>query len=73
MKRTLNENVWCLLDEVTVDLIGMASLSMGNDVKDHLQLIVAKSSKPVSELRSGLVNSTHIAVSFPGCLMCLFD
>ena len=62
----------CLMDEVTVDLTGMASLSIGDDVRDHLRPIVAKSFKPVSELRSELVSSAHTAVSFPQCLLCLF-
>jgi len=60
------------MDEVTVDLTGMASLSIGDGVRDHLRPIVAKSSKPVSELRSGLVSSTHTVVSFPEGFLCLF-
>ena len=63
---------WCLMDEVTVDLTGMASLSIGDDVRDHLRLIVTKSSKPVSELGAGLVSSACFIMSFFECLMCLF-
>ena len=60
------------MDEVTMDLSGMASLSIDDGVSDHLRLIVAKSLKPVFELRSGFVNSAHTIVSFSECLMCLF-
>ena len=62
----------CLMDEVTVDLTGMASLSIGDGIRDYLRPIVAKSSKPASELRSGLVSSTHTIMSFFECLLCLF-
>ena len=60
------------MDEVTMDLIGIASLSIGDGVRDHLWLIVANSSKLVSELRSGLVSSAHTTVSFPEFLLCFF-
>ena len=56
------------MDEVTVDLTCMASLYIGDGVRDHLRPIIAKSSKPVSELRSGLVNSTCTIMSFLECL-----
>ena len=51
---------------------GMASLSIGDGVRDHLRLVIAKSSKPVSELGSRLVSSTHTVMSFFECLLCLF-
>ena len=53
IKRRLDEDVRCLMDEVTVDQTGMASLSIGDGVRDHLRQIVAKSFKPVSELGLG--------------------
>jgi len=62
----------CLIDEVTVDLTGMTSLSIGDGVRDHPRPIVAKSSKLDSELRSMLVSSAHTIVSFPECLLCFF-
>ena len=62
----------CLVDEVTVDLTCMASLNIGDDVKDHLRPIIAKSSKPVSKLRSELVSFICTVMSFFECLMCLF-
>jgi len=62
----------CLIDEVTVDLIGMASFSIGDGIRDYLWPIVAKSSKPVSELGAGLVSSICTVMSFFECLMCLF-
>ena len=58
----------CLMDEVTVDLTGLASLSIGDDIRNHLRPIIAKSSKPVSELGSGLVCFIHIIMSFFECL-----
>ena len=63
----------CLMDEVTVDLTGIASLSIDDGVRDYFRPLVAKSSKPVFELRSGLVSSTCTVMSFFECLMCLFE
>jgi len=60
------------MDEVAMDLTVMASLSIGNSVRDHLRSIVAKSSKLVSELGSGFVSSAYTAVSFPECLLFFF-
>jgi len=62
----------CLIDELTMNLTGMGSLSIGDGVRDHLQLVIAKSSKPVSEFGSGLVSSAHTVMSFFECLLCLF-
>jgi len=72
MKRTLDEDVPVLDGQVTVDLTGMASLSIGDDARDHLQPIVTKSLKPIFELRSELVSSRHTVMSFFERLMCLF-
>ena len=72
MKKTLMKTSRRLMDEVIVDLTGIASLSIGDGIRDHLQLIVAKSSKLVSELMSELVSSAHITVSFLECLVCFF-
>jgi len=33
----------CLMDEVTMDLTGIASLNIGDGVRDHLRSIIAKS------------------------------
>jgi len=68
----------CLMDEVTVDLAitntgdlaGMTSFSIGDGIRDHLWLVITKSSKPVSELRSGLVRSAHTVMSFFERLLC---
>jgi len=60
------------MDEVTVDLTGMALLSISNDVRDYLRLIVAKSSKLISELRYKFVSSTCTVISFLEHLLCLF-
>ena len=63
---------WCLMDEVTMDLTGMASLSIGDDVRDHFLPMIAKSSKSVSEFGSGLIRSAHTIMSFFEYLLCLF-
>ena len=52
------------MDEVIVDLTGMASLNIGDGVRDHLRSIIAKSSKLICGLWSGLVSSAHTSVSF---------
>ena len=57
------------MNEVTMDLAGMVSLSIGDDVRDHL--IIAKPLKPVFEIGSGLVSSSHAVMSFPECFLCL--
>jgi len=53
MKMTLDEDVLVLDGQSHLDLIGMTSLSVGDGVRDHLWPIIAMSSKPGSELRSG--------------------
>jgi len=60
------------MNEVIVDLTGMVSLSIGDDVRDYIWPIIVKSSKSVSELRSGLVNSAHTVMSFFERLLFLF-
>ena len=55
-----------------MDLTGIASLSIDDDVRDHLQPIVAKSFKPVSEFGAGLVSSTYTIMSFFERYLCLF-
>ena len=62
----------CLMDKVTMDLTGLASLTIGDGVRDHFRPIVAKSSKPISELRVGLVSSARTIMSFFKYLLCLF-
>ena len=64
MKKMLNEDILVHDGQSNVDLKCMASLSISDSVKDHLQSIIAKSSKLVSELRSGLVSSTHTIINF---------
>ena len=58
------------MNKVTMNLTGMTSLSISDGVRDHLWPIVAKSSKPIFELRSRLVIST--VMSFLGHLLYLF-
>ena len=59
----------CLMNKVIVDL--MTSLSIGDDVRDHLWLIIVKSSEPVSEFGFRLVSFTHTITSFFECFLCL--
>ena len=66
MKRTLGEDV------LVLDGTCLASLSIGNGIRNHLRPIISKSSKLVSELGSGLVSSTHTVMSFFERLSCLF-
>ena len=63
---------WCLMDEITVDLTCMTSLSIGDGVRDLLRPVIAKPSKLVSEFGSGLMSSTHTVMSFFEYLLCLF-
>jgi len=72
MKRKSVEDVLVLDGQSHVDLACMVLLSIGDGVRDHLQPIIAKSSKPDSELRSRLVSSAHTVTSFIECLLCLF-
>jgi hypothetical protein len=60
------------MNEVTVDPIGMASPGISDSVRDHLRPIIAKSSKPVLEFRSGLMSSTGALVGLFEHLPCLF-
>jgi len=55
-----------------MDLTHMTSLSISDGIRDHLRLIIAKSSKRVPELGSGLVSFAHTIMSFFGCLLYLF-
>ena len=61
-----------LINKVTVDLTRMTSFGIGDGVRDHLQPIIAKSSKPIFELRSRSVSPAHAVMSFFECFMCLF-
>ena len=63
---------WRLMNKVTVDLTCMISFGIGDGVGDHIRSIIAKSSKPIFELGSGLVSSAHTVMSFLECLLSLF-
>ena len=64
MRRTLDEDVPVLDGQSHLDLTGIASLSIGDGVRDHLRPVIAKFSKPVFELKSGFVSSVHAVMSF---------
>jgi len=67
----LDEDVPVLDGQSHLDLKSITSLSIGDGVEDHLRSVIAKSSKPVSELRSRLVSFVHTVMSFFERLMCL--
>ena len=71
IRRMLDENAPLLDGKVTVDLTFMASYSIGDGVRDHLQSIIAKSSEPVSKFESGFMSSAHTIMSFFECFLCL--
>ena len=72
LRRSTDEDIPVLDGRSTIDLTGMASLSIGDGVRDYLQPIITKSSKSVSELGFGLVSSAHTVMSFFERLLCLF-
>ena len=47
------------MDKVTMDLTSMTPFGVGDDVRNHVWLIIAESSKLVSKLRSGLMSFTY--------------
>ena len=60
------------MDEIIMNLTGMASLSIGNNIRNHLWPVVAKCSESTSKFGSGLVSSAYTVVSFPDGFLCLF-
>jgi len=63
---------WCLVNEVTMNLTGVASLSVSNGIRDHLWLIISQSSESIFKFWTKLVSSTQTVMSFFECLMCFF-
>jgi len=63
---------WCLMNEVTMNLTGVASLSVSDGVRDHLRPIVSEPSKSIAKLQIRLVSSARTVVSSLKCLMRLF-
>ena len=60
------------MNEVTMDLTGVASLSLSDGVRDHLWLIISKSSELISKFWIRLVSSTHTVMSHFECFLCFF-
>jgi len=60
------------MDKVTMDLTCMKLLSIGDGIRDHLWLIIAKSYELVSKFKSRLMSSAHTIMSFFECFLCLF-
>ena len=50
---------WCLVNEVTMDLTGMTSLGVSDDIRDHLWPIISESLELISKFWTRLVSSTH--------------
>ena len=63
---------WCLMNEVAMDLTGVASFSVNDGVRDHLQPIVSELLEPITKLWTRLVSSTYTAMSLFECFLCLF-
>ena len=53
---------WCLMNKVTIDLTGGASLSVSDSVRDHLRPVVSESSKSIAKLRTKLVSSARTVI-----------
>jgi len=63
---------WHLVNEVTVDLIGVASLSVSDGVEDHLWPIIFQFLESISMFWTRLVSSAHTIMSLFGYFLCLF-
>ena len=63
---------WCLMNEITMDLTGMALLSISDDIRDHLRPVVSEFSESISKLWTRLVSSAHTVVNFFEFLLYLF-
>jgi len=55
---------WRLMDEVAMDLAGMASLGISDSICDHFWPVVAKSSQPVPQFWARLVCSAGAIMGF---------
>ena len=63
---------WCLMNEVTMDLTGVTSLSISNGIRDHLWLIIPQSLELIFKLRTRLMSSTQTVMRFFEYFLCLF-
>ena len=62
----------CLMNEVTMDLTSVASLSISDGVRNHLWPIISKSSESISRFWTRLVSPTHTIMSLFEYFLCLF-
>jgi len=63
---------WCLVNEVTMDLTSLASLSVSDSVGDHFWPIISKYLESITKFWIRLVSSTHTVMSLFKCFLCLF-
>ena len=50
---------WCLVNEVIIDLTGVASLSVSDGIRDHLWPIISESSESIAKLWTRVVSSMY--------------
>ena len=62
---------WFLMNEVDMDLIGVASLSVNDGVRDHLWPVIPQSWESIPKLRARLMSSTHAIMRFFEYFLCL--
>jgi len=60
------------MNESTMDLRGVASLSVSDGVRDHLWPIIFKFLESISELSVRLVSSAHTVMSLFECFVLLY-
>jgi len=63
---------WCLVNEVTMDLTGVALLRVSDGIRDYFWPIISKSLESISKFWTRLVSFTHTVMSLFECFLCLF-
>jgi len=59
------------MNEITMDLEGMASFGISDGIRDHLRPIISQSSESISKLRTRLMSSAHASMCFFKYFLCL--
>jgi len=52
------------MDEIAMDLTGVASFGVSDGVPNHGRPIISQPSESISEFRAGLMSSTHAIMRF---------
>ena len=71
-RRCWMEMTWCIMDEVTMNLIDMTPLRIGDNIGNHHWPVVAKYSESVPKFGFELVSSVRAIMSFPEGFLCDF-